>query len=100
MTLWCRLTAEGGHGSPTRGSLVIEGPGLPDLDAVDDVARWILEAKRAGRRLVIEYLAPEMADLLDLVGLGVEVQGKTEEREEPHGIQRLEEERHLGDLPS
>jgi STAS domain len=105
MTLWCRARAGDDGQPPTGASVVIEGTRLPDLAAVDELARWALEAKRAGRRLVIEYLAPQMADLLDLagldlVGLGVEMQGQAEGGEEPLGIERVEEEGQLGDLPA
>jgi hypothetical protein len=82
-------------------SLRIEGTDdAPGLAAVDQLARWVLDTTRAGGRVVIEYLAPELAELLDLAGLRVEVQGKTEGGEEAHWVQRVEEEGELGDFPT
>lgn len=87
-------------------AVVIEGTGAPDLEAVEVLAHWILAVRRAGRRPVVDYLAPELARLLDLAGLpdlarlGVEVQGKTEGGEEAEGLQGVEEEGQLGDLPA
>jgi len=99
MTVWCRMEMLGVGGSSTPSVVVIGGAGRPDLAAVAELAYWTLHAKGAGRRLVIGYLAPDLADLLDLVGLSAEVQGKTEGWEEAHGVQRLQEEGELGDLP-
>ncbi len=81
MTPWCRATIRDSDDSARGRSLLLEGPGVPDLTAVDEVAHWMLDAKRVGGYLAIEYLAPELADLLDLAGLLVEVQGKTERGE-------------------
>ncbi len=91
MTLWCRATVLNDDGSPAD-HLAMEGVGAPDLGAVDGLARWMLDARRAGRRVVVERIAAEMAELLDLAGLGVEMQGQAEGGEEPHGVQRVEKE--------
>ena len=66
---WCRLTIVG------------DGRELPDISVVDHVARLALAARRAGGRLVIDSACAELADLLDLAGLGVEVQWEAERRE-------------------
>ncbi|MGH9102405.1 MAG: hypothetical protein ACRDYD_05405 [Acidimicrobiales bacterium] len=99
MTLWFRAIAVDGDGSPVR-SWVVEAEGLPDLAAVDRLASLMLEAQRAGGRIVVARLAPEMADLLDLAGLSVEVQREAEGGEEPLGVQGVEEESQLGDPPA
>jgi hypothetical protein len=105
MTVWCRAGTVDADGSPTPRQVVIEGAGAPGLAAIAELARWVLEARRAGEGVFIESLAPAMADLLDLAGLGpaslgIEVQGEPERREEPLRIQRMEEEGQLGDLPA
>lgn len=98
MTLWCRATAAGCQGSQTGSSVVIAGTRAPDLAAVDELARWMLGVTRAGGSVVIEYVAPKMAELLDLSGLSIEVQGQAEGRKQPQRVQRLEKEGELGDL--
>jgi hypothetical protein len=103
MRLWCRVRTIAGHDAATESSVVIAGAGEPDLAAVDELARVLLGAKQLGSRLVIEDLAPELAELLDLAGLdltglqGVEVQRQAERREEPHRVQGVEEKSELGD---
>jgi hypothetical protein len=62
MASWCRIT------------IVLEGDGAPDMAAIDELARWLLLAKRAGGRLTVDRVSPEMADLIDLSGLGVEME--------------------------
>jgi hypothetical protein len=94
---WCRVTVVG----PDEAELaagVLEGPGAPDLGAVDDVARLALVAKRLGGALVLTEVAPALQVLLELAGLPVQVQGKTEGRKEPLGVEQRQEERHPGDL--
>lgn len=78
---------------------MLEGPDAPDLGAVEDLARWQLAGRRLGGRVVIDQLSPEMTDLLELVGLGVEMERQAEGREEPLGVEQVEEQGHLGDLP-
>lgn len=77
---------------------MLEGPDAPDLSAVDELARWRLLAGRLGGHVVIDQLSPEMTELLELTGLGVEMHRQPECREQPLGIQEVEEEGHLGDL--
>ena len=85
---WCRLR------------IVDESGTLPDISIVDHLARLSLAATRAGGRLVFESVSEELADLLDLAGLGVEVERHPEEGEQPLGVHRGEEDGHLGDLPA
>ena len=82
---WCRL------------SVVDDSGTIPDMSIVDQIARLALTARRAGGRLVIESVCEELADLLDLAGLGVEVNRDAERREQPLGIHRRQEDRQLGD---
>jgi hypothetical protein len=88
MGRWCRIT------------IFLEGPGAPDLAAVDELAQWRLLCHRLGGRVIVDQLSPEMAELLELAGLGVEVQRQAERREQPIVAQQVEEEGHLGDLPA
>lgn len=78
--MWARATAVREDGSVT-GITVVAGAGIPDMSVVDQLARWLLAVRRAGGRAVIDELVPELAELLDLAGLGVEVQGQPEGRE-------------------
>jgi hypothetical protein len=97
--VWCRVSIVG----PDDTELVayaLEGPGRPDLGAVDDVARWAQLAGRLGGRMVIADLSPSLGELLELVGLSVEVQGQAEEGEETLGLHQRQEEAHGGDLPA
>lgn len=71
--LWCRIALVGSGGS-VLATRVLRGEGVPDLEAVDDVARLALAAARVGGRVVVAEVSPEMGELLDLAGLGVEVQ--------------------------
>jgi hypothetical protein len=94
---WCRATVVG----PDEAELasgVLEGPGAPDLGAVDDLARLALVAKRLGGTLVLADVAPALQMLLELVGLPVQVQGKSEGGKEALGIEQRQEEGHPGDL--
>ena len=100
MTLWCRASAVDREGTPTGDSVVIEGSGAPDLAVVDELARWMLGVTRAGRSIVVEFVAPRMAELLELSGLSVKVQGQAEGREQPPRVKRLEKEGELGDPPA
>jgi hypothetical protein len=115
--LWCRVTIVG-PGDLELGAFALKGPGDPDVGAVDDVARFVLLAKRLGGRLVLTDLSTKLRELLDLAGLpaelagpcvevaglcveevlSVEVERQTELGEEPRGIQEGEEERRGADL--
>ena len=115
--LWCRATIVG-PGDRQLAAFALKGPGDPDIGAVDDVARFVLLAKRLGGRLVLTDLSTKLRLLLDLAGLlaeaaglcvepaglcveevlSVEVERQTELGEEPLGIQEGEEERRGADL--
>jgi len=41
----------------------------PDVAAVDALARLQLAARRSGCRITLQGVAPEMGDLLELMGL-------------------------------
>jgi hypothetical protein len=60
---WCRITVVGPDGAVLTDD-VLEGPAPPDLGAMDEVARWGLTE-----------VSPAMQELLELGGLGIEVQG-------------------------
>ena len=53
-----------------------------DLSLVDELARLQLAARRLGCAIELRDACPELLDLLDLVGLRVEVGGKPEHLEE------------------
>jgi hypothetical protein len=94
--LWCRVTVLGPGGSE-QVRCTLEGPRPPDLGVVDGVARLALLAARHGGAVVLSEVASDLRELLDLAGLGVEVQGEPEGGKEPFGAEEVEEERHLGD---
>ena len=54
----------------------LAGDGPPDLAVVEALARCQLMARRAGSRMWLEDLSPELAELLDLAGLREEVTGQ------------------------
>jgi hypothetical protein len=96
---WCRITAFDADGQ-MGASRVLGGYGAPDLAAVDDIAKDALAAARAGGRVVLSDVVPALQELLVLAGLTVEVDRKTEGREQPLRVEEVEEEGHLGDLPA
>ena len=69
-----------------------------DCATVDALARLHLAARRAGVELRVRHASKELKELLAFTGLsgvlGLEPDGKPEEREDPPGV---EEERQLGD---
>jgi hypothetical protein len=83
---WCRVLIVGAdHAALAQHQL--GGPGPPDIGAVDDVARLALQAGRIGGRIVLSEVSPALRSLLELAGLGVEVEWETEGGEEPLGVQ-------------
>jgi hypothetical protein len=56
----------------------LPSPAQPDLAVVDDLARWLLGARRMGGSVVLLDPSPELAALLDLVGLLREMTGEPE----------------------
>jgi hypothetical protein len=95
---WCRITILGPDGTELA-RRVLTGSGAPDLGAVDDVARLALAARRHGCGIILAEVSPAMGELLELAGLGVEVERQAELGKEPLGIQEGQEEIHPGDLP-
>jgi hypothetical protein len=93
---WCRATVVRCDGTVV-GEYVFEGAGRPDLGAVDGVARLALLASRVGGHVALVEVSTEMRELLDLVGLAVEVEGQSELGEEPLGIQEPQERIDPGD---
>ena len=80
--VWCRITAIGPDGGITA-DWEVRGEHRPGLELVDRIARLALTASRAGGRLVLDEVAPELSELLELVGLpfvvaGIEVQRQPE----------------------
>jgi hypothetical protein len=101
---WCRVTVLGPDGAALCGG-VLEGPGDPDLGAVDEVAHLALDAIRRGGAITLTEVSDPMRRLLELAGLSVdadgpvEVQRQAELREQPFRVEEVEEEVHPGDLP-
>jgi hypothetical protein len=98
VTLWCRVAVVGPHGG-VLGRRVLEGPGPPDLETVATVARLILTARRRGAAVVLAEVSPRLRELLEMAGLDVEMEGQTELGKQALGVQGMQEEAHLGDLP-
>jgi hypothetical protein len=96
--LWCEVTVVGPDGADLVRRF-LEGPGDPDLEAVDEVARLALLAGRLGSHLVLAEVSPALRALLHLTGLCVEVEGQSKLGEQPLGVQERQEERHAGDEP-
>lgn len=60
--------------------------GPPVLAAIDALARLQLTARRAGGRIRLRNPAPHLRELLDLVGLPMEIEmGRQAEQREPPG---------------
>jgi len=95
--LWCRLTILDSDGAEVA-SHVLAGAGPPELGAVNDVARLALGAERLGGRIVVTEISPALSALFELCGLRVQVEGQSEQGEEPLGVQEVQEQCHPGDL--
>lgn len=96
---WCRITFVSRDGR-FLGVRTFGGPGPPDLEAVDAVARTILSATRQGAKSTVTDVSPRFGELLRLVGLRFEVEGETEGRNEPLRVHENEEEAHRRDPSS
>ena len=94
--LWCQLTVTGRDGR-VLARVVLQGTGEPDLATVDQVARVALWARRMGAEVRAGDIAPQLGELLDLAGLGVQVEGEPEGGEKPLGVEEGEEELHPRD---
>ncbi|MGW5738209.1 MULTISPECIES: STAS domain-containing protein [Streptomyces] len=94
-----RLCEEAGAALRATGADVlvcdVAGLGPPVLAAVDALARLQLTARRAGGRIRLRNPAPHLCELLDLVGLPmeVEVERQAEQREPPGRVQEAVEAR-------
>jgi hypothetical protein len=96
---WCQVTLVGPDGAElVRGAL--EGPGDPDLRMVEEVARLMLAARHLGAGVRLGGVMPVVRELLELSGLGVEVQWQAEGGEEGGGLGNSQEEGQPGDLPA
>ncbi len=93
---WCRVTIIG-PGGRELGSCTLQGPGAPDLSTVDVVGRLALLAKRLGGGLILSRVSPGLRELLELSGLGVEMEREPEVGEETLRVQQGQEEGRLGD---
>ena len=62
----------------TRHVVPLAGGGPPDLAVVEALARYQLMTRRAGGRMWLEDLSPELAELLDLAGLHDEMTGQAD----------------------
>lgn len=95
--VWCqvRVVSAGGTVLARR---TLAGAGSPDLRVLEELARLALVTQRSHGFMWVEHLAPELAELIDLAGLGVQVQGQPETREEPLGVQEGQEEAQPDDL--
>jgi hypothetical protein len=94
---WCLIKVVGPDGV-VLAARVLEGPGSPDLRAVDDLARLALLATRLGGGISVAEVSPAMQELIELTGLPVEVERQAEPREEALGSQEIQEEIHPRDL--
>jgi hypothetical protein len=83
---WGRVVFVGPDGTAV-GSWLVGGPGGPGLDAVDALARMQVHARRLGGRVRLVEVSPDLAELLELVGLGGEVGGEAEGGEQPLGVE-------------
>ena len=95
---WCRVRLIGPSGDRL-GCYLFGGPTSPDLRAVDEVARLDLLTARLGGRIQLIDVAPALRELLDLAGLTVEMERQAKGREQPLGVEEVQEEVHGGDLP-
>ncbi|HZQ56531.1 MAG TPA: hypothetical protein VFA84_00765 [Acidimicrobiales bacterium] len=93
---WCQLTLTGRDGR-VLARIVLQGRGIPDIAAVDEVARWMLRASRLGIAVRVGDASSQMAELLALAGLPVEVDRQPEGGEQALGVEEVEEEVHPGD---
>jgi hypothetical protein len=74
MVTWCRVTMVGPDGVAMVSAL-LEGPVAPDMGVVDDVARLALLAKRLGGDVLLTEVSRDLRALLELAGLGVQMEG-------------------------
>jgi len=97
-TRWCLVRVEDASGA-LRTETWLAGAGTPGLAVVDEVARLLLGARRAGHCARIEAMVPALDELVALAALPVEVRRQPERGEQPLRLEEREEEAHLGDPP-
>jgi hypothetical protein len=76
MVRWARLVIAEADG--THRVVPLAGDGPPDLAVVEALARCQLMTRRAGGRMWLEELSPDLAELLDLAGLRQELTGQAD----------------------
>ncbi len=76
MVRWARLVMADADGTHRVVPLAGEGP--PDLAVVEALARCQLMTRRAGGRMWLEELSPDLAELLDLAGLRQAMTGQAD----------------------
>jgi|HubBroStandDraft_1064217.scaffolds.fasta_scaffold35951_5 hypothetical protein len=96
---WAVVTIVGACGAELART-TLAGDRVPDMAAVDDLARLALLARRLRGRAVVSVALPLLLELIELAGLPVKVERQPELREEALGVEEREEERHVGDLPA
>ena len=94
---WCRVTIVGSDGEELA-TAVLSGPGAADLLAVDAVGRLAVAARRVDATARVSEVSAELAHLLELAALGVEVEGQSEEGEDALEVVEGQEEAQPGDL--
>jgi hypothetical protein len=93
---WCRIEIVRGDGTPLT-AFGVGGGGRPDLAAVDTIAHLALLARRAGARMTLVDVSPELRSLVELAGLALEMEREAEGGEEALWVQEVEEEVHPRD---
>lgn len=96
---WCRVRVKDPDGAVVV-EFVLGGCRRPDLAAVDCVGRLALAVRRRGAELVLSEVSTDLAELLWLAALPVEVERQPEGGEQPGRVEEVEEEAHLGDPPA
>jgi hypothetical protein len=86
VAIWCRVVFVSPSGTETA-TYPFGGPGLPDLAAVDALARAQLCASRLGGSIRLRDVCEALEELLDLAGLRREMRGEPESGEEV-GVQK------------
>jgi hypothetical protein len=76
MVRWASVVTADANG--TRHVVPLAGDGPPDLAVVEALARYQLMIGRAGGRMWLQDLSPELAELLDLAGLREQMTGQAD----------------------
>jgi hypothetical protein len=76
-----------GAGGPTVAVCLTLEEGAPDIAAVDALARLLLAARRLRGTLQMGEMCPELAELLDLVGLRGEFEREAEQGKVVLGVE-------------